>query len=175
MGTRATDAKKDLKWTYIHRWSVLRDFLKNRIGSHDLAEDALQETWFRLARLDPKAEPIRDPQAYILRVAGNVAIDMIRKESRHGAVCVSDDAVLSAIADTSPSPEHYVIDRDQLRQLALALSELPKAARTALLLQRCDGLTHRDISAKLGVSESMVAKYLAQALRHCRDHFRRIG
>jgi RNA polymerase sigma-70 factor (ECF subfamily) len=39
-------------------------------------------------------------------------------------------------------------------------------------MNRCDGLTHREIAARLGVSESMVARYLVQALRHCRDHFR---
>lgn len=175
MGTRATDGKKDLYWTYIHKWPLLRDFLKRRVGSHDLAEDALQEAWFRLALMDPAAQSIRDPQAYILRVAGNIAIDMIRKESRHKEACISDDEMLATVADTAPSPENYAIDRDQLLQLAVALAELPRPARTALLLQRCDGLSHRRISEKLGVSESMVAKYLAQALRHCRDHFRRIG
>jgi RNA polymerase sigma-70 factor (ECF subfamily) len=46
--------------------------------------------------------------------------------------------------------------------------------RQALLLNRCDGLSHREIAQKLNVSQSMVARYLAQALRHCRDHFRTI-
>jgi len=34
---------------------------------------------------------------------------------------------------------------------------------------RVDGLSHREIAERLGVSESMVAKYIGQALRHCRD------
>jgi len=80
--------------------------------------------------------------------------------------------LLAAVADNMPSPEVCVIDRDQLRLLALALARLPAKPRAALLLSRCDGLSHREIGVRLKVSESMVAKYLGQALRHCRDHYR---
>ncbi|MEM9046862.1 MAG: sigma factor-like helix-turn-helix DNA-binding protein, partial [Pseudomonadota bacterium] len=38
-----------------------------------------------------------------------------------------------------------------------------------LLMSRLHGHTFREISKELLVSESMVAKYIAAALRHCRD------
>ncbi|MCP6134986.1 helix-turn-helix domain-containing protein, partial [Klebsiella pneumoniae] len=50
-----------------------------------------------------------------------------------------------------------------------ALLQLPDKARQALLLNRVEGLTQAQIAQRLGVSESMVAKYIGQALRHCRD------
>lgn len=170
--TTTPDIENDLISVYLRQWKVLRALLKRQTGSHELAEDALQETWLRLA--DLKAEPgaIRDRQAFILRVAGNVAIDLARKESRHSARCVSDEDVLKAIADTCPSPETAVIDRDRLRFLAIGLAQLSAKARMALLMSRCDGLAHGEIARRLKVSESMVARYLAQALRHCRDHLR---
>lgn len=144
---------------------------QKRFGSHELAEDALQETWLRLAGM--QSEPsVQDRQAFILRVAGNIAIDLVRREGRHSSRCVSDEALLRAIADNYPSPETFAVDRDQLRFLAVALAQLTTKARTVLLLSRCDGLTHREIGQRLNISDSMVAKYLAQALRHCRDHFR---
>src|SRR5690606_34704371 len=129
--------------------------------------------WLRLARLHPPATAIQDRQAYILRLAVNVAIDLIRKERRHHARCVSDEALLTAIADTSPTPETFAVDRDQLRQLAAALAELPAKCCAALLMSRCDGFTHAEIARRLAVSERTVAKYLVNALRHCRDHFGR--
>lgn len=172
MTTSATDIHDDLMSVYLRHWKLLRSALKRRIGSYDLAEEALQETWLRLSRMQGEPAVIHDHQALLLRIAGNIAIDLARRENRHRARCVSDDALYEAIADTYPSPEVFAIDRDQLRFLALALAELPAKARRALLLCRCDGLSHREIAAELRVSESMVAKYLAQALRHCRDHFR---
>ncbi|WP_031352352.1 RNA polymerase sigma factor [Brucella pseudogrignonensis] len=171
MTTSTTDIRDDLMSVYLRHWKVLRGLLKKRFGSHELAEDALQETWLRLAGM--QSEPsVQDRQAFILRVAGNIAIDLVRREGRHSSRCVSDEALLRAIADNYPSPETFAVDRDQLRFLAVALAQLTTKARTVLLLSRCDGLTHREIGQRLNISDSMVAKYLAQALRHCRDHFR---
>jgi RNA polymerase sigma-70 factor (ECF subfamily) len=160
---------------YLRQWTQLRGFLKKNVGSRELAEDAMQETWLRLSRMTAPPEGLQDRQAYILRLAANVAVDLVRKERRHAARCVSDDALLRTIADSYPSPETVAVDRDQLRQLAATLSELPAKASTALLMSRCDGLTYSEIASKLKISERAVAKYLTIAFRHCRDHFRRIG
>lgn len=165
----------DLMGVYVRQWKFLRATLKKNVGSHELADDAMQETWLRLVKMQPPAAVIHDRQAYILRLAINIAIDMIRKEKRHSSRCISDDALLTAVADTYPSPERFATDRDQLRQLAAALAQLPEKACTALLMSRCDGLTHPQIAKKLSISERTVAKYLITALCHCRDHFSRIG
>jgi RNA polymerase sigma factor (sigma-70 family) len=168
------DVRKHLIETYLDHWQSLRKALTYRIRSTDIAEDALQETWIRLDRMQGGAYVVHDRKAFILRVAGNIAVDMLRRESRQAQRFISDDTLMNAIADTAASPETIIIDRDQLRQLALALVELPRKARLALLMSRSEGLTHAEIAARMHVSPSMVAKYLAQALRHCRDHFRRI-
>jgi RNA polymerase sigma-70 factor (ECF subfamily) len=52
--------------------------------------------------------------------------------------------------------------------LESAIKELSVKCRTALLLNRLEGKTHAEIARTLGVSESMVAKYIVQALKHCR-------
>ncbi|MDZ5449982.1 RNA polymerase sigma factor [Labrys sp. ZIDIC5] len=170
-----TDARDDLMSLYLRQWKTLRSLLRKRSGSHDLAEEAVQETWLRLADMKSTRGPILDQQAFLLRIAGNIAIDLARKDRRHSARCLSDEAILQAIADNAPSPETITIDCDQLRFLAIGLSKLAPKPRTALLLNRCDGLSHRDIAKRLRVSESMVARYLAQALRYCRDHFRAVA
>lgn len=173
--TFVADTSDDLMSVYLRHWFMLRSALRKRVGSPDLAEEAMQETWLRLAGMKSQPQAIHDHQAFLLRIAGNIAVDLARKENRHSKRCVNDAAFYEDIADSYPSPETFAIDRDQLRFLALALAQLPEKARRALLLCRCDGLSHREIAVRLCVSESMVAKYLAQALRHCRDHFRTIA
>lgn len=176
MSASTPDISDDLMSVYLRQLKALRSALTRRTGSRDLAEDALQETWLRLASLKGNgAAEIRDSQAFILRVAGNIAIDLLRREQRHSKRCVSDDDILRAVADSYPSPEAVVVDRDQLRRLALGLTDLPPKPRAALLLNRCDGLTHAEIARRLKVSESMVGRYLVQALRHCRDLMREDG
>lgn len=175
MNIRSPEKPEELMSVYLRQLKYLRDTLKMRTSSHELAEDVLQETWLRLSAIETRAYEVRNPRAFILRVANNIAIDLLRKQQRHNKICLSDDEVLQAIADTAPTPETYAIDRDHLRQLVYALLQLPPKPRTALLLARCDLLTHYEIAQRLSVSESMVARYLAQALRHCRDHFRKIS
>ncbi len=171
MTIAADEIDDDLQTIYLRHWNSLRSHLRKRTGSLEVAEDALQETWFRVAGLSGSTA-VRDKQAFLLRIAANVAIDLIRRERRHQSRCTTDGEVLADIEDLAPSPETIVIDRDQLRALVKALMELPEKARTALLMSRCDGFSHREVAAHLSVSESMVAKYLAQALRQCRDAFR---
>lgn len=175
MKSRSTEnTDEELIAVYFRQLKWLRDAIKRRVSSHELTEDTLQETWLRLASLKNRPQEIRDQRAFILRIAGNIAIDLLRKDRRHSAQCVSDEELLTSIADNYPSPETFALDRDNLRQLAIALMQISAKARSALLLARCDGFSHREIAEQLGVSESMVARYLAQALRHCRDHFRNI-
>lgn len=127
----------------------------------------------RLAAVPAEAAAIENRRAYIYRVANNLAIDAMRRDGREAAWLTSE-AADEAIPDTAPSPERSAIDRDRLRRLEEALEAVPPKARLALVMFRVDGLSHREIAKRLGVSESMVAKYLDQALRHCRDRLWRL-
>ena len=47
------------------------------------------------------------------------------------------------------------------------LDGLPARARAAFLLSQLEGLAYADIAQRLGVSVSMVKKYMLQAMAHC--------
>lgn len=55
-----------------------------------------------------------------------------------------------------------------MQELRRALAALPERWRVALLLQYQHGLTYRQIAARLGVSPSMVKKYLVKGLTRIR-------
>ncbi|WP_210210314.1 RNA polymerase sigma factor [Altericroceibacterium spongiae] len=150
-----------------HYEQLLR-FLTRRTGDVDRAADVAQETYFKLAAIEVEDQPIENRQAYIYRVAGNLAIDMMRREGRE-TKWIAGGEPDETVTDPSPSPERIAISRDRLRCFDEALNTLPPKARLALLMFRVDGLSHAEIAERLNVSKSMVAKYLAQALRHCRD------
>lgn len=150
-----------------HYEDLLR-FLARRTGDVERAADIAQETYLKLAAVKPESGIIENRRAYIYRVAGNLAIDQIRRNGRE-TVWLADQEPDEAIADPAPSPERVAIGRDTLRCFDEALNSLPPKARLALLMFRVDGLSHAEIADRLKVSQSMVAKYLAQALRHCRD------
>lgn len=63
------------------RYGDLKRRLSRRLGSDDLAGDALQDTWLRLQRLEQQG-PILDPRSFLLRMAVNIAVDQQRSQSR---------------------------------------------------------------------------------------------
>jgi RNA polymerase sigma-70 factor (ECF subfamily) len=152
-------------------YAAITRFLTRRMGSADRAAEVSHDTYIRLATMEPPGEEIANPRSYAFRVAGNLATDRLRQEQRTGNAAGSEDALL-AMPDERPGPEETLQARARLNSLDAALATLSPKARQALLLSRVEGLTHAEVAARLKVSESMVAKYLAQALRHCRDALR---
>lgn len=150
-----------------HYADLLR-FLVRRTGDADRAADIAQDTYFKLAAIQPESRVIENQRAYIYRVAGNLAIDTLRRDGKDAA-WLTGDGPDASIADPAPSQERSAIATDRLRKVEEALETLPPKARLALMLFRIDGLSHAEIAARLNVSDSMVAKYIGQAMRHCRD------
>jgi RNA polymerase sigma-70 factor (ECF subfamily) len=68
----------------------------------------------------------------------------------------------------APSAEDVIEAKQRVVKLEAAIEELPLKCRRALLLNRLEGKTHAEIARTVGVSESMVAKYIVQGLKHCR-------
>lgn len=157
--------------TFQAHYDELLRFLSRRLGAAERAADVAQDTYLRLVAAGKGEAEVRDPRAFVFRVAGNLAIDERRRDGRLSEVRGPAEAG-AAVPDPAPSAEAGLLQRERLRLLDTALDELPANVRSALLMSRVDGLTHAAIARRLGVSESMVAKYIAQALRHCR---RRLG
>ncbi|MFT4091913.1 MAG: RNA polymerase sigma factor [Asticcacaulis sp.] len=150
-------------------YDELLGYLVHRTGDREKAADVVQDTYLKLVKIERDESEILNPRAYIYRVAGNLAIDASRRAASSGGLYDAEPPSEN-IPDNLPSPEQTAIDRDRLRLFDNALETLPSKARIALLLFRVDGLSHAEIARRLEVSESMVAKYLAQALKHCRDY-----
>lgn len=155
-----------------HYDDLLR-FLTRRTGNAERAADVMQDTYLRLASIPETTTEIGNWRAYIFRVAGNLAIDTMRKEGKIDERSAAAD-LAATLPDPAPLPEVALLARERLELLDAALAALPHNARQALLMSRIDGLTFAQIAAELGVSESMVAKYIARALRACRDHLRQV-
>ncbi len=61
--------------------------------------------------------------------------------------------------------DRSVIARDELRRLQVALDKLPPRCREAVVLGRIEGLSGKEIAARMGVNESTVSIHLANGIR----------
>jgi RNA polymerase sigma-70 factor (ECF subfamily) len=153
------------------RYEDLKLRLTRRLGSSDLASDALQETWLRLQRGGELA-PLRSPDTYLERIAVNIARDRMRVESRR--LTTSEVETLLGIADEAPDAARTVEARSDLQALKAVLAELPLRQRAILLAARLEGLSRRDIAARHGISIRLVQRELQEAQDYCAARLRKL-
>lgn len=151
-------------------YSGIDQRLTRRLGSADLASDVLQETYLRIAAMNDVGS-IQSPKAYLFRIALNIANDRRRADSRR--LTADEVDCLLDIPDDRPDPAREVEDRSEVSQLKRAIAELPERRRVVLTLSRIDGLPHREIAARLGVTVRTVETDLKQAIEHCADRLKR--
>jgi RNA polymerase sigma-70 factor (ECF subfamily) len=128
-------------------------FLRRRFG-REAAEDLAQETYLRLAR---HAAEIRNPRAFLARVALNAARDQARRRAAR-PVLLPEDSAREAGAG---SAQHQAL---LLKETILAL---PPKLREVFVLSRFGGLTYEEIARRCGIAPKTVEKRMTQALRMC--------
>jgi RNA polymerase sigma factor (sigma-70 family) len=148
----------------------LRRFLANRLRRRTAdVNDLVQEVFLRLLRLSHH-ETIRNSEAYVYTIAFHV---LHQHTLREAAIPQALD-ISALIDEIATAPERDPASQAELRQrltaLQGALQQLSPKAQAVLLLHRRDGYSLEEIGAKLGISRAMAAKYLGQALLHCRQH-----
>lgn len=169
--------KAALRNLFLERYGQFRRHLQRRLGSEDLANEALQETYLRVEKMK-LMEAITYPSAYLMRIALNVAEDQRRDKAR--LLSMSEVEELYEMADDLADPARTYAGRAELEQLERALQELPKRRRAILIAARIDELPHREIAARFAISERTVEKELRAGLEHCcarlgRDFIQRFG
>jgi RNA polymerase sigma-70 factor (ECF subfamily) len=117
-----------------------------------------------------RKELIRHPRAYLYRIAANVLceFELKRKADFLGFSRWSDEQRGDSVGGYGES-EGEGEDPALRSRLEGVLAELSPKCRAVLILHRRDGMTYDEIGVKIGISASMVKKYLKQGLRHCRE------
>jgi RNA polymerase sigma factor (sigma-70 family) len=121
-------------------------------------DDVAQEVFLRLLRYD-NVELIEHPQAYLLRMATNVAGEWSMRSRRrypHDARWLED---LEAESD----PEHELALETAHQGLRQALAGLPPRQREVLRLHFGEGLTRVQIAERLGTTVRSVKRDLISA------------
>ncbi len=161
------DSARDVRALFDRHGSALRRFLQGRFGPDADVDDISQEAWVRMQRLE-HPERLDNARAFLFQTAANLAVDHLRRvefERRH--FTPDEEGVADAPADLD-SPERTLDADQQLGLVVDAIDELPDRCREAFVMHRTQGMTYLQIAKALGVSTSMVEKYVIQALKHCR-------
>lgn len=166
------DAFSILYARYYERvFSYLRMLLNNTHDAEDGAQQVFMQVLEGLHRYERREVPFR---AWLFRCVRNYALYHLRQTGRIEPV---DPAELEALLDESESSEEpasvvgWIADRD----LALFVERLPLPQRQVLALRYVLDLSHAQVAAILGRTESDVRALQTRALRFLNDRLTAIG
>ena len=146
----------------------LQGALRRRFGPAviEIAEDLVQETYLRLApgRL---AQTIRSPRALLMRIAGNLALDHLRRRKVDERALQQER--LGGVRALNPHQSAEPLAALELRDAILGL---PADLRDVFVLSRFGGLTYEAIADHFGLSVKTVEWRMSKALALCAERLR---
>ena len=101
--------------SFQEHYDDLLSFLTRRLRDRHRAADVAQETWIKLAKIDPEAVTVLNDRHFIFKVAGNLAIDALRVDQRQTRNLSGEPPSLQ-IADPGLPPEGLLLATERLSQ-----------------------------------------------------------
>jgi RNA polymerase sigma-70 factor (ECF subfamily) len=147
----------------------LRRYLAARLRGAADVSDLVQEVFLRLMRVD-RHESIRNPEAYVMTVAGHVLHQHMLRKAAAPELLSAVDVLVDLQNAIETNPVAQIDAQRRLEALDRTLQRLAPRVHATFVLHRRDGMTLEEIAKKLGVSRPMVKKYLAKAILQCHEH-----
>ncbi len=157
-----------LERLYDDHAQALFAFLLNFTRNEADTRDVLQDIFVKLAKQPDLLDSARDERAFLLRLAHNAAIDLMRRrgsrDKHHEQFCTEQ---ISTFAPTGDPDEAAF-----RAELSVALGELPSDQRAVVHLKLWEGLTFEQIAAALEIPLNTAASRYRYGLDKLRTRLR---
>jgi RNA polymerase sigma-70 factor (ECF subfamily) len=146
----------------------LRGVAYRMLGSLSEAEDAVQDTWLRLTRID--AATVENLGGWLTTVVGRVCLDMLRaRKSRREEAIDARVTETSVVRGRGADPEGEAVLADSIGvALLVVLDALTPGERVAFVLHDLFGLPFDQIGAIVGRSAAAAKQLASRARRRVR-------
>ncbi len=139
------------------------------LGNRQDAEDVLQETFIKAFKHLPSFDGRSSLSTWLYRIATNEALMLLRKEK--GGVVSLDDPYPNGEEEQEPIqivdwcclPEETLMNAETKQMLDQAIAQLSPALRVVVILRDLQGLSTRETSQILNISEEAVKTRLSRA------------
>ena len=158
---------------YRRYWGELCQYLRAKYGDGPPEpEDIAQAAFAKFAELD-NVGSIRNPRAYLYRVARNIRVDQCRRDRTHDRFVAQETHLEAANDATEVGPERVLIGKEEFAVLEAAIRDLDQRERDFLLLHRLHNLGYTDIARRAGMSRNGVKAVIDRAFARCEAAIRR--
>ncbi|HHI03477.1 MAG TPA: sigma-70 family RNA polymerase sigma factor [candidate division Zixibacteria bacterium] len=132
------------------------------MGRMETAEDIVQEAFVKGYLALDSFDINRPFYPWITRIARNLALNRIKRESKMSAFSELDETEID-LPDLSDNPLDSLIDKENDRRLAQAVLALPIPFRIVFVLRMVEEMSYEDIAGKLNISAGTVNSRLSRA------------
>src|SRR5579859_1896258 len=155
-----------------HEPAVRRWLARSRVPS-DQIDDFIQEAYCKLSAL-PSVDHIQRPDAYFFQTVRSLVTEKIRQSRIVSIETFTEIDSLPVLSD-DPSPERIVAARRELAEVLRLLGDLPARCRQVVKMRKIEGLSQKEISLRLGITETMVENDVVKGMRLISGALRRNG
>jgi RNA polymerase sigma-70 factor (ECF subfamily) len=163
-------AASELERLYDEHAQALFAFLLNLTRDEADTRDLLQEIFIKLAREPKLLAGVREPRAFLVRLAHNTAIDLMRRRGTRERTKENFAAEISSVFAPAANPDEETFRRE----LSCALTELPPEQRAVVHLKLWGGLTFEQIAEALDIPPNTAASRYRYGLDKLRERLRPI-
>ena len=158
---------KDFKMIYDAHFDDLRRYIMYRSGDQDLSADIAQNVFMKVwnKKIDITKGNIK---SLLFKIATDEFISHIRRKRVEREYNNNIDLRLISESDTNDDLS------DKKLQFEKALNQLPMKQKTALLMNKIQGLTHKEIAETLNLSQKAIEKRIHLALKNLKQKLNQI-
>ncbi len=150
----------------------IRSWARFRIGAPLEVEEIVQETFIRALRSLEKFE-WQEGDAFFRWLCGIAkrAVAQAALDARRESLRRAGSASSGGLPASGPTPSQALRRDERFARLEQSLEKLRPEHREVVLLSRIEGLTIKEIAARMKRSPSTIKYFLACALRDLKGHF----
>lgn len=131
----------------------------------DKVQEAFIKLWENCAKIAPEAA-----KSYLYTTANN----MMLNEAKHQKVVLNYQKIKPKDY-TNESPEFVMRKKEFLKRFQNVLSKLKEDERTAFLLSKVDGKTHKEVAEILGITKKMAEHRIYAAMKTLKNELEELN
>jgi RNA polymerase sigma-70 factor (ECF subfamily) len=143
------------------------------LKSPHAAEDASQDVFFRAQTKMDTYDPTLPFANWILKMASNHCIDILRRRGLERRLFESDDPESLNVSSPQPNPLSHVLSAEQSKKIQSAVNDLPDKFRVPIVLTYYSEFNYEQIAAILQIPRNTVASLLFRGKQMLREKLRK--
>ena len=175
-------AKKTVAEVFISYRERLLKFIRSRVSIAEDAEDILQDTFYKFARIDSMINPVDNTAAWLYKTARNKIIDHYRKKKELPFPASYDeddedyifDEIEDIIYGEKTTPETEIFRAILLEEIQTSIDELPKEQRDVFQMTELLGFSVKEVSKKTNTPLNTVLSRKHYAVKFLRKRLEKL-